>query len=63
MANVSIGESKNLLARLDPDRNQAAEKYELLRRKLIKTFERRNLISAAGKDGGFHAKFTKRHLG
>ena len=35
MANLSIGEFNNLLARLDPDRNQAAEKYELWRRKLI----------------------------
>jgi hypothetical protein len=28
-----------LLERLDPDRNRAADKYELLRRKLVKVFE------------------------
>src|SRR5258708_37410463 len=33
---------EKLLGRLDPDRNRAAHSYELLRRKLVKFFERNN---------------------
>jgi len=35
---------ENLLDRLDPDRNRAAHGYELLRRKLVKFFERNKCL-------------------
>ena len=40
MNNLSPEEFEALLARLGPDRDRAAEGYELLRRKLVKFFER-----------------------
>jgi DNA-directed RNA polymerase specialized sigma24 family protein len=40
VANLTPNEFETLLARLDPDRDRAAEGYELLRRKLVKFFER-----------------------
>jgi DNA-directed RNA polymerase specialized sigma24 family protein len=40
MDNLSPEEFEGLLNRLGPDRDQAAEEYELLRRKLVRFFER-----------------------
>jgi hypothetical protein len=40
VANLTPHEFETLLTRLDPDRDRAAQGYELLRRKLVKFFER-----------------------
>jgi DNA-directed RNA polymerase specialized sigma24 family protein len=39
MESLSSHQFDGLLARLDPDRDRAGEKYEILRRKLVKFFE------------------------
>ncbi|HZR27176.1 MAG TPA: hypothetical protein VFA71_00235 [Terriglobales bacterium] len=44
MNDLTREEFAKLLAALDSDRNQAAKKYEILRRKLVKLFERRQCI-------------------
>src|SRR5262245_45096297 len=46
MHNLAIDEFERLLARLDADRSRAAEDYIILRRKLVKVFERRAGIAA-----------------
>lgn len=46
MQNLAIEEFERLLSRLDDDRSRAAEKYLILRRKLVKIFERRGCVAA-----------------
>ncbi len=45
MNSLKPEEFENLLARLDPDASRAAQEYELLRRKLVKLFERKKCLS------------------
>jgi DNA-directed RNA polymerase specialized sigma24 family protein len=44
MNNLTREEFAKFLAALDSDRNQAAKKYEVLHRKLVKLFERRQCV-------------------
>jgi DNA-directed RNA polymerase specialized sigma24 family protein len=46
VANLTPDEFETLLIRLDPDRDRAAEAYELLRHKLVKFFERNKCVGA-----------------
>src|SRR5262249_16351831 len=46
MQDLAIDQFERLLARLDADRSRAAAEYLVLRRKLVKVFERRACFAA-----------------